>query len=239
MEKNYEGVSRREFLALGAAFAGLSLSALAGRSALAADAASSSHDGEVKGAASSAKDAAAASSKKDAAAAATTNPSIKAAVSTELPMVVDRKNKVVFIAVQVTDTTFAGPSGVLSAFESSSDGTTCLLRAINTDLETYEGLTAVGFKQGDKLAITLQWNKGDEMPLEQCLTGGYTPNLVFSGNRDDGKEDPTGDIVALDGRKTALITDASIAEGAEAKFAGNPDVLPKKGTNVTMAIRLA
>lgn len=247
MENLSKGVSRREFLGLGAAAAGLTLGALFARPSFAAEAASASHDGEVKGAASSAKsEGAAASAAKDGAkassakdAAASTNASAKAAVSTELPMVVDRKNKIVFLALQVTENTTAAQSQVLTAFESSSDGSKCVLRCINSDLETWEGLQTIGAAQGSKVTLTLQWGKGDELPIEQCVTasnGSWAPDFSVSGSR-DGAADPTGDIVALTSSTTALISDAST--GADVTFTGNKDVLPKVGTNVTLAIRLA
>lgn len=242
MENKSEGVSRREFLGLGVAAAGMALGSLFVRPSFAAEAASASHDGEVKAAAkseaaSSAKDAAkASSSAKDAAA---TNASKAAAVSTELPMVVDRKNKAVFLALQVTDATTTQASQVLTAFESSSDGTKCVLRSINTDLETWEGLQTIGAEQGSKVTLTLQWGKEDEKPIEQCLVpsaGTWTPDFAVSGSR-DGNEDPTGDIVALTSSSTALISDASV--GSDVTFTGDATVLPKAGTNVTLAIRLA
>lgn len=247
MENVSAGVSRREFLGLGVAAAGLTLGALLARPSFAAEAASASHDGEVKGAASSAKSEAAASASKDAAkassgkdaVAASTNPSAKAAVSTELPMVVDRKNKTVFLALQVTEGTTASASPVLVAYEPQTDGSKCVLRTYNSDLETWEGLQAIGAEQGSKVTLTLQWGKGEEMPVEQCVSassGSWTPAFTVSGSR-DGNEDPSGDIVAVGDSSTALITDASL--GADATLTGNKDVLPKVGTNVTLAIRLA
>lgn len=247
MENQSTGVSRREFLGMGVAAAGLTLGALFARPSFAAEAASASHDGEVKGATSSAKSEASASAAKDAAkassskdaAAASTNPSAKAAVSTELPMVVDRKNKTVFLALQVTENTTAASSQVLTAFESSSDGSKCVLRCINSDLETWEGLQTIGAEQGSKVTLTLQWGKGDELPIEQCVSassGSWTPDFSVTGSR-DGAADPTGDIVALTSSETALISNASA--GSDVTFTGNKDVLPKVGTNVTLAIRLA
>lgn len=245
-EGTSRGLSRRAFLGMGVAAAGLTLGALFARPSLAAQAASASHDGEVTGApasASSAKDAAAASGAKDAASASSAKDkpaaSSSVSVSSQQPMAVDRAGKAVYLALQVTEGTTTQPSQVLAALESAGDGSTCVLRSFSSDLEAWEGLQTIGAEQGSKVTLTLKWGKNDELPIEQCLvpsTGTWTPDFTVSGSR-DGVADPTGDIVALTSSETALVSDASV--GADVTFTGNPDVLPTVGTNVTLIIRLA
>lgn len=242
------GVSRREFLGMGVAAAGLVAGALFARPSLAAEGASAAHDGEVTGAsasasASAAKDAAATSGAKDAAAASSAKdkPAASSAVSvnTQQPMAVDRAGKAVYLELQVTEGTTTQPTQVLTALESATDGAACVLRSLSSDLEAWDGLQAIGAEQGSKVTLTLKWGKNDELPIEQCLTpsaGTWAPDFTVSGSR-DGVADPTGDIVALTSSETALVSDASV--GSDVTFTGNPDVLPAVGTNVTLIIRLA
>ena len=261
-----EGVSRRGFLAgMGVACAaGLTL-AVAPRMGMAAEAkaASSSKDGEAKGAASSKKDKASSASDKVKAADAKPAKATAASPTADNPLVVDEAAKAILVYAEVNGTYFTEPTRHAVTYEGGRNGDKTILRSKAQMPDAYDALVKLGAEPGNNVTAddmdkgvsntgtpmraTVKWEGQDEVPLQDCIRAetdkDYHMSLVFAGNRDANVKSNAGCLVCLDSCASGMITDASWPTGSTQEgplksvtFYANENVLPPDGSPVVVTL---
>lgn len=175
-------------------------------------------------------------------------------------LVVSKEEKEVKITAIVNGKYFteATRHGVVAIGGSNAEKS--VLRGEANEIDFHEALMEIGAKPGDnvkledmskgikvdgeKLDVFVTWKGlGKEIPFNDIIKASDERDMDvrFGGNLVAAKEKKTGCILCLDSCAVGITSNSSYETGASktVQFFGNPDVLPKDGTRVTVIFRIA
>lgn len=175
-------------------------------------------------------------------------------------LVVSKEDKEVKIIAVVNGKYFteATRHGVVAVGGSNADKS--VLRGEANEIDFHEALMEIGAKPGDnvkledmskgvkvdgeKLDVFVTWKGlGKEIPFNDIIKSSdeRDMDIRFGGNLVAAKDKKTGCILCLDSCAVGITSNSSYETGASktVQFFGDPDVLPKDGTKVTVIFRIA
>ncbi len=175
-------------------------------------------------------------------------------------LVVSKEDKEVKITAIVNGKYFteATRHGVVAIGGSNAEKS--VLRGEAYEIDFHEALMEIGAKPGDnvkledmskgvkvdgeKLDVFVTWKGlGKEIPFNDIIKSSdeRDMDIRFGGNLVAAKDKKTGCILCLDSCAVGITSNSSYETGASGtvKFFGDPDVLPKDGTRVTVIFRMA
>lgn len=175
-------------------------------------------------------------------------------------LVVNKEDKEVKIIAVVNGKYFteATRHGVVAVGGSNADKS--VLRGEANEIDFHEALMEIGAKPGDnvkledmskgvkvdgeKLDVFVTWKGlGKEIPFNDIIKSSdeRDMDIRFGGNLVAAKDKKTGCILCLDSCAVGITSNSSYETGSSktVQFFGDPDVLPKDGTKVTVIFRIA
>ncbi len=100
--------------------------------------------------------------------------------------------------------------------------------------------------KGETVDVNITWDESDKVyDINQVMVDSTGKRLAyhFGGNYEAAKENITGCFMCFDSCPVGIVSNASHSVGTfkngEAKFHGNPDVLPKDGTSVVLTYKFS